>query len=443
MQDNVAIIRDGNARLEELRASLSSLGKQELLDRKEQIKKLAMEHRDDGSMGNEQLDEKIAEVEALNEQIAEIVKKEEEIIDEIKAEEEKIANAQAEVKQENEERSKQKRGINNMENVQEKLNIRQAFAKHILFQSTNGKRADAKLTEMEARALGVATTTTSETFVAPTANLDGINNGGVFIPQEVMLDILREEELESPIYRDILTTAIKGKVKFPYRISKSGAKVKAELSPNENESVQWGILNGSTGNYTDSIVITFEEEAMAIAEFTDYLISLIGESMRELLINDYIYGTGINDHVKGITNGAIDGEYASTVTDYREALEAGIKLLPAKKRAGAKIYIATDISDSITFTKDKNGNYILPVLNGGGLTKMSSFPVEVDPNLSAGDFIIGNISKNYKANINKQMELGLDVSNQKRIKTYTSHMMVTATPVPNSFVYGKKASASS
>ena len=435
MQDNVAIIRDGNARLEELRASLSSLNKQELLDRKEQIKKLAMEHRDDGSMGNEQLDEKIAEVEALNEQIAEIVDKEEEIINEIKAEEEKIANAQAEVKQENEERSKQKRGINNMENVQEKVNIRQAFAKYVLFESTH--RADAKLTDMEKRALGVATTTTSETFVEATAEVDGINNGGVFIPQEVVLDILREESVDSPIYNDILTTAIKGKIKFPYRISKSGAKTKAELSPTENENVEWSVLNGATGNYTDSIVLTFEEEAMAIAEFTDYLISLIGESMRELLINDYIYGTGADDHVKGITFGAIQHKYTVSNGDYRAVLEEAIKKLPIKKRAGAKIYLSAGIFDSITFERDGNNNYILPVLNGGGFTKLSTFAVEMDANLADGDFIIGNVGKNYKANINKTMEIGLDVSNQKRIKTYTSHMMVTAVPVPNSFVYGK------
>lgn len=403
-------IRNLNLELESLKA------------RKDAIKKQLAEHRDSFTDMNK-IAETRQEVEDIDAKITET--------------QNKLTDAQTRA-----EKLNQGEGIK-MENREEKkVDIRQAFAKHILFQSTNGQRADAKLTEMEARALGVATTTTSETFVAPTANLDGINNGGVFIPQEVMLDILREEELESPIYRDILTTAIKGKIKFPYRISKSGAKVKAELSPTENESVQWGILNGATGNYTDSIVLTFEEEAMAIDEFSDYLISLIGESMRELLINDYIYGTGTNDHVKGITLSAIDGTYAANVTDYREALEAGIKLLPAKKRAGAKIYVATDISDSITFTKDRNSNYILPVLNGGGLTKMSSFPVEVDPNLSAGDFIIGNVSKNYKANINKQMELGLDVSNQKRIKTYTTHMMVTAAPVPNSFVYGKKASES-
>ena len=397
-------IRNLNLELESLKA------------RKDAIKKQLTEHRDSFTDMNK-IEETRNEVKDIDAKITET--------------QSKLTDAQTRAKELN-----QGEGIK-MENREEKkVDIRQAFAKHILFESTH--RADAKLNEAEMRALGVATTTTSETFVAPSSSADGINNGGVFIPQEVMLDILREEELESPIYRDIVTTAIKGKIKFPYRISKTGAKTKAELSPTENESVKWDILNGATGNYTDSIVLTFEEEAMAIDEFADYLISLIGESMRELLINDYIYGTGTNDHVKGITLGAINGEYASTVTDYREALEAGIKLLPAKKRAGAKIYVATDISDSVTFTKDKNGNYILPVLNGGGLTKMSSFPVEVDPNLSAGDFIIGNVSKNYKANINKQMELGLDVSNQKRIKTYTTHMMVTAVPVPNSFVYGKK-----
>ena len=49
---------------------------------------------------------------------------------------------------------------------------------------------------------------------------------------------------------------------------------------------------------------------------------------------------------------------------------------------------------------------------------MSSFPVEMDANLNAGDFIIGNIGKWYKANINKTMELGLDVS----IKSVLRHI---------------------
>ena len=397
-------IRNLNLELESLKA------------RKDAIKKQLAEHRDSFTDMNK-ITETRQEVEDIDAKITDTQKQ--------------LKDAQTRAKELN-----QGEGIKmeNREAMNEKVDMRQAFAKHVLFRSTG--RADAKLTEMEARALGVATTTTSETFVAPSAEVDGINNGGVFIPQEVMLDILREEELESPIYRDIITTAIKGKVKFPYRFSKTGAKTKAELSPTENESVEWKILSGATGNYTVSIVISFEEEAMAIEEVTDYLIVLIGESMRELLINDYIYGTGTDDHVFGITNGAIDGSYTSAA-DVRDALESAITKLPVKKRAGAKIYLSANIFDKITFTKDKNGNYILPVLNGGGFSRLSTFPVEMDANLREGDFIVGNVSKNYKANINKSMQIGLDVSNKNRIKEYTTHMMVTAVPVPNSFVYGK------
>lgn len=409
MTNGIQELRDLNLQLTSLKA------------RKDAIKKQLEEHRD--SFTDEQITASTQEAIEIRDKISQL--------------QEKIKQAQEKAEQEN----RNKGDIKLMENENKKVDIRTAFAKYVLFESTKGQRKDAALTDAEYRALGVATTTTSETFTAPSASEDGINNGGLFIPQSVMLDILREETVDSPIYNDVVTTAIKGKVKFPYMISKSGAKVKAELSDTENESVKWDILNGATGNYTDSIVITFEEEAMAIEEFTDYLIELIGQSMRELLINDYIYGSGTGDHVKGITIGAIDGSYANGSTDYLAALESAIAKLPVKKRAGAKIYLASNIFDAITFTKDKNGNYILPVLNGGGFSRLSAFPVAMDVNLNAGEFVIGNVSKWYKANVNKPMELGVDVSNQKRIKTYTTHMMVTAVPVPNSFVYGKETEA--
>ena len=369
MTSGIQELRDLNLELTSLKA------------RKDAIKKQLEEHRDSFT----------------DEQIASSTKEATEIRDKISALQEKIKLAEEKAEQENRNRGE----IKIMENENKKVDIRTAFAKYVLFESTKGQRKDAALTDAEYRALGVATTTTSETFTAPSASEDGINNGGLFIPQSVMLDILREETVDSPIYNDVVTTAIKGKVKFPYMISKSGAKVKAELSDTENESVKWDILNGATGNYTDSIVITFEEEAMAIDEFTNYLIELIGQSMRELLINDYIYGSGTGDHVKGITSGAIDGSYANGSTDYLAALESAIAKLPVKKRAGAKIYLASNIFDAITFTKDKNGNYILPVLNGGGFSRLSAFPVAMDVNLKAGEFVIGNVSKWYKANVNK------------------------------------------
>ena len=384
--------------------------------RKDEIKKKALEHRD--AITPDAADKALSEAREINTQI------------------DALEDRKKELKLKIEEENRKEKPIMN-ENI-ENVNIRTAFGKFVLSAST--KRADATLSDAELRALGVANTTTSSTFVAPTGEVNGVNNGGIFIPKQIMLDILREKELDSPIFRDIVTTAVEGQANFPYLYSKSGAKKKAELTESENESVEWRLLAGATGNYTDSIVVTFEQLAMSIEEFSDYLISLIGDSMRELLISDYIYGDGNNNSVKGLTVGAIDGTYATADNgDYRKIIEDAIKLLPAKKRAGAKIYLAPDIFDGMTFAKDDLGNYLLPVLNGGGLSKISSFPVEMDSNLSDGDFIVGNLGKYYKANVNKGMTLGADVSNQKRITTYTAHMMVTAVPVPGSIVYGTEA----
>lgn len=404
MTDNVKELRDLN------------LEKAALLARKEAIKTALAEHRD--TMTDAEITAKTKDAEEIRTALNDL--------------ETKITAAENAVKTENNTRSK----IKIMENVTEKVNLRTAFAKHILFESTH--RADARPTEAEYRALGVANTTTSTTYVAPSGSVDGVNNGGLFIPETVMMDILRDEELASPIYNDIRMTAIKGLQKYPYKVSQSGAKTKAELSPTDNESVEWRVLSGATGNYTDSIVLTFEVEAMAIEDFTDYLISLIRESMRDLIINDFIYGTGTNDHVYGLTYGAIDAKYAASETDTRKIIEAAIKKIPVKKRAGAKIYLATDLFDAITFEKNSNGDYILPVLNGGGLNRISTFDVVSDPYLNAGDFVIGNLGKWYKANVEKEVTLGVDISNVKRTKTYAVHAMINAVPVPNSIVYGKK-----
>ena len=404
MTDNVKELRDLN------------LEKAALLARKEAIKTALAEHRD--TMTDAEITAKTKDAEEIRTALNDL--------------ETKITAAENAVKTENNTRSK----IKIMENVTEKVNLRTAFAKHILFESTH--RADARPTEAEYRALGVANTTTSTTYVAPSGSVDGVNNGGLFIPETVMMDILRDEELASPIYNDIRMTAIKGLQKYPYKVSQSGAKTKAELSPTDNESVEWRVLSGATGNYTDSIVLTFEVEAMAIEDFTEYLISLIRESMRDLIINDFIYGTGTNDHVYGLTYGAIDAKYAASETDTRRIIEAAIKKIPVKKRAGAKIYLATDLFDAITFEKNSNGDYILPVLNGGGLNRISTFDVVSDPYLRAGDFVIGNLGKWYKANVEKEVTLGVDISNVKRTKTYAVHAMINAVPVPNSIVYGKK-----
>lgn len=323
----------------------------------------------------------------------------------------------------------------------DKKMVRIAFAKMM----RNEKPTETE-TRMYQRALanpsvanGQSATTTSTEFIAVTEGSIGINNGGLFIPETVLLDILRDETLDSPILNDVMTTAIRGMVNYPYLVQKTPAKNKAELDQTDSKNIEWAILAGKTGNLTTSIIVTFEALAQTIEEFVPYLMELIRDSMRELLLYDYIYGNGENDSVLGITYKAISGDYAAD-TKIQTILETAVKKIPVRKRNGAVIYLATDLHDQIIFAKDSNGDYIRPVFSGVSNDVFGVYRFAHDPALKEGEFIIGNIRKWYKANMIKPMELGLDVSNKKRINEYTAHLMVNAIPVTNSFVHGKKSS---
>src|SRR5699024_6815922 len=119
-------------------------------------------------------------------------------------------------------------------NVLKSEEYRSAWAKTLM------SRSD--FTEDEKRALDVALTTTATTYVAPSSGADGVNNGGLFIPETVSMEILKEIELESPFLRDIEKTYIKGLISFPYKKSGSGSEWVEEGKDNKLESDEWGEL---------------------------------------------------------------------------------------------------------------------------------------------------------------------------------------------------------
>ena len=102
-------------------------------------------------------------------------------------------------------------------NVLKSDEYRSAWAKKLMC------KPESDFTEDEKRALGVALTTTATTFTEPSSGADGVNNGGLFIPETVSMEILREVELESPFLRDIAKTYVRGLITFPYKKQGSGA----------------------------------------------------------------------------------------------------------------------------------------------------------------------------------------------------------------------------
>ena len=321
-------------------------------------------------------------------------------------------------------------------NVLKSEEYRSAWAKKLMCKS------EKDFTEDEKRALGVALTTTATTYTEPSSGVDGVNNGGLFIPETVSMEILKEIELESPFLRDVAKTYIKGLISFPYKESGSGSEWGTEGTDNNLESDKWGELTFAQMELTKTVRITWKLEAMAVEDFINYIVGEVSREMREELADKPFYGTGVKE-ITGISlsGNNIDAEYESTVTSL-EAIKAGLAKLPKRKRAGAKIYIAEDLALDIAFLKDDNGMYINNPVNGVGLESIAKYRVEVDPFLKDGDFVIGN-ARWYKMNFNENLSISKDIIGRSRVNDYTGYCVVGGAPVPNSFVYGHKSTASS
>lgn len=300
------------------------------------------------------------------------------------------------------------------------------------------------LTEVEERAVGTALTTTATTYVGADVSNDGVNNAGLFIPTEVMMELMNRIELVSPFFRDIPKTDVRGFVKFPYRKGGSGAGVQTEGTANTDGQVEWSDLTLTVSEISETIRITWKAEAMTVDGFIGYLIDELAFAIPEKIANEVFYGSGSNT-LTGIaaSGAAIDGAYqigesSGQVADVYEAIIAGWALLTNKrKRIGAKIYVAQDIMDGMAFARDDENRFIHNPINGVGINSFGKLPVEVDPFLADGDFVIGN-PRYYKFNWNEKLSITRDVSGKARINDYTGYALVSGAPEPGSFVYGKK-----
>ena len=302
-------------------------------------------------------------------------------------------------------------------------------------------KTEANLNTNEKRALGIALTTTSENFVAPGAEVDGVNNGGIFIPQNVLYDLLETDTPDSPFLRDVEATHIKGALIFPYVIEETPATRagKKEGDEAEDRSIKWGKLPLAQGNYAITIEVTLELLAMTDEEFATHLLSDLSSEINYVLTDEAFYADGKNERIEGVTVGAIAGT-PYVAGKEADAIKTGLLSLSRRARKGAKVYLSRSMSLEMTFEKDNNGRYIFPIYNSTGITTIATIPVEVDENLHDGDFVIGN-AKNYKLNFTKPVEVYPELHGKKRVIEYTAHLMVAGKANPKKFYYGKKAEA--
>lgn len=303
-------------------------------------------------------------------------------------------------------------------------------------------------TEVQKRDLMAALTTTAEKFITGDAltGVEGVNNGGVFVPTSLLFDLLVEEGKLSPLTRDIAFTAIKGYTRYVYRASRDKANAKAEGKGTGRNQMEWATLELVKGKLQIVIDVTDELSALTDIDLGAYISRQILEDLDEDWAADLIYGIGSDNHVKGITNGATSVTYTAGDGASLASIVSAIKQCKAPYRKGAKVYVSQEVYDDIFFSIDEQGNFKYPVFNNAtGISSLGPIRVELDENLKDGDYVIGNVSKWYKANLVENMRIGIDRQEVEGITTYVATQHIWAAPFvgasTKAFIHGSKKGA--
>lgn len=306
---------------------------------------------------------------------------------------------------------------------------RSAWAKKLMGLSED------KFTDEEKRALGDAVTTTATTFVASTADTQGINNGGLFIPTSVRMDLMELISQDSPIFRDARKLQVSGNVDLPYLFAADDANWYTELTDTTNEGMEFKNMQLTGWELAKDIVITWKLEEMAVESFISFILEELKNKMGKAIINAVIYGDGSNKPT-GVTNGLVPITPEQNDTAIDRVLKV-FKGLSDEARIGAKVYISNDVNLDIVSYKDNNGNY--PFL--AGVPSVKGFAIEVDPYLRNKDILAGNM-KNYIFNEVTPMRVDKERNVKGRKTLYGGYGIYDGKARPGYFKLGQDSSQS-
>ena len=403
-----------------------------LEEKQELIKSATTEEELEARMAEIQEAEK-AEQPEVTEEVAEEIKKDS---GEITPEEERslIADTQElETRSKNISNFKKLGGNEEMEKEERKFTIadkeyRSAWAKKLMGLSED------KFSEEEIRALGDAVTTTATTYVASTSEVQGINNGGLFIPTSVRMDLMNLIAEESPIFRDARKLQVSGNVDLPYLFASDDANWYTELTDTVNEGMEFKNMQLTGWELAKDIVITWKLEEMAVESFITFILEELKNKMGKAIINAVIYGDGSNKPT-GVTNGLTP----VTTSENDTIIDKVIKVyssLSDEARVGAKVYVSNNVNVEIISYKDDVGNY--PFL--AGIPSVKGFTIEVDPYLQNEDILAGNMT-NYIFNEVTPMRVDKETTVKGRKTLYGGYGIYDGKPRPNFFALGRTASS--
>lgn len=287
---------------------------------------------------------------------------------------------------------------------------------------------ESRFTEDEKRALGDAITTTATTFVQADADHQGINNGGLFIPKSVRMELMEQIDEMSPFFRDIRKLQVSGNVDLPYLFAGDDANWYTETTQTANEGNEYRNLQLTGWELAKDVVITWKLEEMAVESFISFIIEELVHKMGVALVNAVLYGDG-NNKPTGVLNGLTPVTSGESPID---TILATYHSLSQEAKRGAKVYVSPSVRVAMIGYKDDNGNY--PFLQG--LDGTDLFAIETEPFLQNYDIVVGN-PRYYILNENTPVRIDRSSDIKPRRVTYGAYAIYDGKAKPGAFAMGQ------
>lgn len=287
---------------------------------------------------------------------------------------------------------------------------------------------ESRFTEDEKRALGDAITTTATTFVQADADHNGINNGGLYVPTSLRLELTEHIEQMSPFFRDIRKLNVNGNIDLPYLFAGDDANWYTETTCTANEGQEYRNLQLTGWELAKDVVITWKLEEMSVESFISFIVEELVHKMGVALVNAVLYGDGSNKPT-GVINGLTPVTTGETPIDN---IIATYNSLSQEAKRGAKVYVSPSVKVAMIGYKDDNGNYpFLQGLNGTDL-----FSIETDPYLQNYDIVVGN-PRYYILNENTPLRIDAERTVKCRQVRYGAYAIYDGKAKPGAFALGR------
>ena len=398
---------------------------QEIKDRLAEIDdrtKELLARLDEDGITEEEVEEIVEESKTLEEEKGELetdLAKKQKALNDAKAELRKKAISSA---------AKTVKDFKEVKSVEKTYTIKSAEYKTAWAKSLMGRKLSDFDKEVIEKAIGDAITTTGDTFVQATADANGINNAGLFVPTDVILNVFERLSEQSPFFRDIRKLDVNGNVTVPYLGAADGAQWLAETTPTPNEGAEFKKIELTGKELAKKIVLTWKAAEMTVDGFIDFLIDEITEKMGDAMCTAAIYGTGSTQPV-GAVNGLTP---VTTGTNPLDALLKAYASLSDDAKKGAKAYVSPALGLALIGYTTDDGNY--PFING--ISGTALFDIEVDPYLVDNDHIVGN-ARNYIWNTNVPVRIDRESKVTDRQVIYGGYGVFDGAPKAGAFAYGK------